>query len=152
MDKHGSSVSKSHTVLQNKTRDQHCSRGLCCLTPFCRNITKISILPICQATGVAQSPTLSMCFVQIVWTKGKFRLSTGIARDKLARTQIYRLKKTGSHLETTLLGPRVTPLHSIVLKVTVMMVSKPGLTKPQITFFYAALLCLEQTEQTEIYS
>ena len=84
--------------------------------------------------------------------KGKFGLNTGIARDKLSGSQNHRLKKTGSQLETTLLGPRVTPLHNIVLNPTVMMVSKQGLTKPQITFFYAALLCLEQTKHTEIYS
>lgn len=29
--------------------------------PFCRNITTISTPPICQATGVAQNPTLTVC-------------------------------------------------------------------------------------------
>lgn len=61
-------------------------------------------------------------------------------------------KKPESQSEITALGPRATPLHHTVLNATVMMVSEQGLTKPQIIFFYAALLCLEQTEHTEIYS
>lgn len=135
-------------------RDQHCSRGLCCLPPFCRSISKISISPIFQATEVAPRAQPSPCTcVQMIWTKGKFGLSTAIARDKLPGKQNHRLKKkTESWLETVLLGPGVTSLHYIVLNATVMMVSKWGLTKPQIIFFYAALLCLEQTEHTAIYS
>lgn len=79
-------------------RDQHCSRGLCCLPPFCRSISKISISPIFQATEVAPRAQPSPCTcVQMIWTKGKFGLSTAIARDKLPGKQNHRLKKKQNH-------------------------------------------------------
>lgn len=79
-------------------RDQHCSRGLCCLPPFCRSISKISIPPTFQATEVAPRAQPSPCTcVQMIWTKGKFGLSTATARDKLPGKQNHRLKKKQNH-------------------------------------------------------
>lgn len=119
---------------------------------FAGILLKSPSFPSAKPQGLPRAQPSACACVQIIWRKGKFGLSTGIARDKLPGTQNHRLKKPGSQLEATPLGPRVTPLHNIVLNATVKMVSKQGLTKPQITFFYAALLCLEHTEHTEIYS
>lgn len=84
--------------------------------------------------------------------KHRFGLSTDIAEDELSSTQNCKLKKPGSQLETTLLGPRLIPLLNTVLNSTVTMATKQGPTKPQITFFYAAFLRLEQMEHAGIYS
>lgn len=149
-----SSGSTFHTVLHNHTRD-HIVHVAFAAWPYFAGILPTSPpFPSAKPQGLPRAqPSMCAC-VQIIWTKGKFGLSTGMARGTLPGSQNHRLKQnlTGSQLEMTPWVPRLASLHNIVLKAMVMMVSKQGLTKSQITLFYAAWVHLEQIEHTEIHS